>query len=143
MQSLHTLINYMLLKKLIKSGKQSSSLTIQRNFTILMRGNNILKLAVLKLLVPVSFKIKKIGYIKYKLPILIHYYSSIKVALTWLFKAANSKNSNKFSFIKALYLECHNVLKEQGVAYTLKQQYIKKALINRIFVYLLKYKTLK
>lgn len=41
------------------------------------------------------------------------------------------------SFIKALYLECYDVLKQQGIAYNYKQQYIKKALTNRIFVYLI------
>lgn len=41
-------------------------------------------------------------------------------------------------FVKALYLECYDVLKKQGLAYNYKQQYIKKALINRIFIYLIK-----
>lgn len=41
-------------------------------------------------------------------------------------------------FIKALYLECCDVFKKQGVAYNYKQQYIKKALINRIFISLIK-----
>ncbi len=38
--------------------------------------------------------------------------------------------------MKALYLECYDVLKKQGLAYEYKQQYIKKALTNRIFTYL-------
>ena len=41
------------------------------------------------------------------------------------------------SFVKALYLECYDVLKKQGIAYNYKQQYIKKALTNRIFIYLI------
>lgn len=44
------------------------------------------------------------------------------------------------SFTKALYLECCDVLKKQGIAYNYKKQYIKKALTNRIFIYLIKNK---
>lgn len=38
---------------------------------------------------------------------------------------------------KCLYLESIDVLKNQGYAYTLKQHYIKKALISRVFIYLI------
>lgn len=41
------------------------------------------------------------------------------------------------SFVKALYLECYDVFKKQGLAYSYKQQYIKKALTNRIFIHLI------
>lgn len=40
-------------------------------------------------------------------------------------------------FVKAFYLECYDVLKKQGIAYNYKKQYIKKALTNRIFIYLI------
>lgn len=136
MYILNYLIYFLLIKKLIKSGKQHKSLTI-KNHLLLLTNNNILLHAILKLIVPITFKIKKIGYIKYQIPILIHYYKSIKLALTWLIKAAKAKSFNKISFTKALYLECYDVLKKQGIAYNYKQQYIKKALTNRIFIYLI------
>lgn len=136
MYILNYLIYFFLIKKLIKSGKQHKSLSI-KNHLLLLINNNILLYAILKLIVPITFKIKKIGYIKYQIPILIHYYKSIKLALTWLIKAAKIKSFNKMSFIKALYLECYDVFKEQGIAYNYKQQYIKQALTNRIFIYLI------
>lgn len=136
MYILNYLIYFLLIKKLIKSGKQHKSLTI-KNHLLLLTNNNILLHTILKLIVPITFKIKKIGYIKYQIPILIHYYKSIKLALTWLIKAAKAKSFNKISFTKALYLECYDVLKKQGIAYNYKQQYIKKALTNRIFIYLI------
>lgn len=40
-------------------------------------------------------------------------------------------------FVKALYLECYDVLKKQGISYNYRKQYIKKALTNRIFIYLI------
>lgn len=43
-------------------------------------------------------------------------------------------------FVKALYLECYDIEKSQGLAYTYKQQYIKKALANRIFIHLISLK---
>lgn len=44
------------------------------------------------------------------------------------------------SFYKALYLECLDVIKKQSDAYKYKQNFIKKALINRIFIYLINFK---
>ena len=137
MFSLNSLIYFLLIKKFIKSGKQYKSINIKKNLLLLI-NKNILLYAVLKLIVPITFKIKKIGHIKYQIPILIHYYKSINLALKWLIKAAKIKSFNKISFIKALYLECYDVFKKQGIAYNYKQQYIKKALINRIFIYLIK-----
>lgn len=137
MYILNYLIYFLLIKKLIKSGKQHKSLTIKNHLLLLVNNNNILLHTILKLIVPITFKIKKIGYIKYQIPILIHYYKSIKLALTWLIKAAKAKSFNKMSFTKALYLECYDVFKKQGIAYNYKQQYIKKALTNRIFIYLI------
>lgn len=136
MYSLKTLIYFLLIKKLIKSGKQCKSIKIKNN--LLLLNNNILLYAILKLIIPITFKTKKIGHIKYQIPILTHYYKSINLALIWLIKAAKIKSFNKMSFIKALYLECYDVFKKQGLAYNYKQQYIKKALINRIFIYLIK-----
>ena len=137
MYYLNSLIYFLLIKKFIKSGKQYKSINIKKNLLLLI-NKNILLYAVLKLIVPITFKIKKIGHIKYQIPILIHYYKSINLALKWLIKAAKIKSFNKISFIKALYLECYDVFKKQGIAYNYKQQYIKKALINRIFIYLIK-----
>lgn len=137
MYSLNSLIYFLLIKKLIKSGKQYKSIKIKKNL-LLLTNNNILLYAILKLIVPITFKIKKIGHIKYQIPILTHYYKSINLALVWLIKAAKIKSFNKMPFVKALYLECYDVLKKQGLAYNYKQQYIKKALINRIFIYLIK-----
>lgn len=131
------LINFILIKKLLKTGKQRNSISIKNNLLLLTYNNNLLQQAILKLLIPINFNVKKIGYIKYHIPVLIHYYKSICLALSWLFKAAKIKSSNNTCFIKALYLECYNVLKQQGTAYNYKQQYIKKALINRVFNYLI------
>lgn len=136
MYSLDYLIFFLLIKKLVKSGKQHKSIHI-KNHLLLLNNSNILVYAVLKLIIPITFKIKKIGYIKYQIPILIHYYKSINLALTWLIKAAKIKSFNKMPFVKALYLECYDVFKKQGLAFNYKQQYIKKALTNRIFIYLL------
>lgn len=132
-----SLISLLLVKKLIKSGKQHKSILLNKYLLLLSKKNNILIRAILKLIVPVTFKTKKIGHIKYQIPILTHYYKSIKLAIYWLFKAAKLKSFNKMSFIKAMYLECHDVLKKQGIAYNYKQQYIKKTLANRIFIYLI------
>ena len=137
MYSLNSLIYFLLIKKLIKSGKQYKSIKIKKNL-LLLTNNNILLYAILKLIVPITFKIKKIGHIKYQIPILTHYYKSINLALVWLIKAAKIKSFNKMPFVKALYLECYDVLKKQGLAYNYKQQYIKKSLTNRIFIYLIK-----
>lgn len=138
MYSLNSLISFLLIKKLIKSGKQHKSIAINKHLLLLTKNNNnILTQAILKLIVPINFKIKKIGHIKYQIPILTHYYKSINLALTWLIKAAKIKSSNKMSFVKALYLECYDIFKKQGIAYNYKQQYIKKALTNRIFIYLI------
>ena len=41
------------------------------------------------------------------------------------------------SIYKALYLESVDVLKHQGEAYSIKNNYIKKALISRVFIYLM------
>ena len=137
MYSLNSLIFFLLIKKLIKSGNQHKSLSIKKHLFLLIKNNNIFLYAILKLIVPITFKIKKIGNIKYQIPILTHYYKSINLALIWLIKAAKIKSFNKMSFVKALYLECYDVLKKQGIAYNYKQQYIKKALTNRIFIYLI------
>lgn len=132
-----SLITLLLIKKCIKSGKQSKSISIKKHL-LLLNHNNILLSAILKLIVPITFKIKKLGHIKYNIPILTHYYKSINLALRWLIKAAKIKSFNKMPFIKALYLECYDILKKQGIAYNYKQQYIKKILTNRIFIYLIK-----
>lgn len=137
MYSLNSLISFLLIKKLIKSGKQHKSINIKEHLILLTKNNNVLLHAILKLIVPINFKIKKIGHIKYQIPILIHYYKSINLALAWLIKAAKIKSFNKMPFVKALYLECYDVLKKQGIAYNYKQQFIKKALTNRIFIYLI------
>lgn len=80
MYSLNSLIYFLLIKKLIKSGKQYKSIKIKKNL-LLLTNNNILLYAILKLIVPITFKIKKIGHIKYQIPILTHYYKSINLAL--------------------------------------------------------------
>ena len=80
MYSLNSLIYFLLIKKLIKSGKQYKSINIKKNLLLLI-NKNILLYAVLKLIVPITFKIKKIGHIKYQIPILTHYYKSINLAL--------------------------------------------------------------
>ena len=80
MYSLNSLIYFLLIKKLIKSGKQYKSNKIKKNL-LLLTNNNILLYAILKLIVPITFKIKKIGHIKYQIPILTHYYKSINLAL--------------------------------------------------------------
>ncbi len=136
MYSLNNLIFFLLIKKIIKSGKQHKSFNIQNNLLLFTNNNKLLLAAILKLIVPINFKIKKIGYIKYQIPILAHYYKSINLALKWLIKAAKIKSFNKMPFVKALYLECYDVLKKQGIAFNYKEQYIKKALTNRIFTYL-------
>ena len=140
MYSLNYLISFLLIKKLIKSGKQRKSMAINKHLLLLTKNNNILTKAILKLIIPVTFKTKKIGHIKYQIPILTHYYKSINLALTWIIKAAKIKSFNKMSFVRALYLECYDVFKKQGLAYNYKQQYIKKALTNRIFIYLINIK---
>nr|CAA73003.1 ribosomal protein S7 [Eimeria tenella] len=137
MYSLNNLIYFLLIKKLIKSGNQHKSISLKKNLLLLI-NDKVLLYAILKLIVPITFKIKKIGYIKYQIPTLTHYYKSINLALIWLIKAAKIKSFNKMPFIKALYLECYDVLKKQGIAYNYKQQYIKKSLTNRIFIYLIK-----
>lgn len=81
MYSLNSLISLLLIKKLIKSGKQRKSISLKEHLLLLTKNNNILLYAILKLIVPVSFNIKKIGHIKYKIPVLIHYYRSINLAL--------------------------------------------------------------
>lgn len=79
--SLNSLILFLLIKKLIKSGKQSKSISIKKNLLFLTKNNNILLYAILKLIIPITFKIKKIGNIKYQIPSLTHYYKSINLAL--------------------------------------------------------------
>lgn len=143
MYSLNTLLFFLLIKKLIKSGKQRTSISLKQDFILLVRNTTILKQSILNLIVPIKFNFKKIGVIQYQIPVVTHYYNSLKLAITWLIKAATLKKNNKTSFAKALYLECHEVLKQQGIAYTLKQQYIKKALTNRIFLYLITSKKVK
>lgn len=80
MYSLNSLIYFLLIKKLTKSGKQYKSIILKKNFLKIV-NNNILVYTILKLTVPIVFKIKKIGFIKYQIPILIHYYKSINLAL--------------------------------------------------------------
>ena len=138
-----SLISLLLVKKLLKAGKQHKSISLNKQLLLLAERNNILLRALLKLMVPVTFKTTKIGHIKYQIPILTHYYRSIKLAIYWLFKAAKVKSFNKMPFVKAVYLECHDVIKKQGIAYTYKQQYIKKTLANRIFIHLLTIKKIK
>ncbi len=82
MPSLNSLLFFLLIKKLIQSGKQSKSITIQKQFFLLTKDNNLFLHTILKLIVPVTFKIKQIGHIKYQIPILTHYYKSINLALT-------------------------------------------------------------
>ena len=132
-----SLIFLLLEKKLLKSGKQHKSISLNKQLLLLTKEKNILLRAILKLITPVTFKTKKIGHIKYQIPILTHYYKSIKLAIYWLVKAARVRSFNKMPFVKAIYLECHDVIKKQGIAYTYKQQYIKKTLANRIFIYLI------
>ena len=81
MYSLNSLIFFLLIKKLIKSGNQHKSLSIKKHLFLLIKNNNIFLYAILKLIVPITFKIKKIGNIKYQIPILTHYYKSINLAL--------------------------------------------------------------
>ena len=76
------LINNLLLKKLLKSGKQTKALKINKYLNLLSNNNNIFKKAILNLIVPINFKEKKLGSITYKIPYLIHYYKSINLALT-------------------------------------------------------------
>lgn len=131
-----TIILYNLIKKLIRSGNQHKALQIKK-FLVKIEKNRVILNAISKLLVPFSFKNKKIGHITYSIPVNIHYYKSINLALKWLIKAAKLKSHNKMSFFKAFYFECLDVIKNQGLAYNYKQQYIKKALVNRIFVHLI------
>lgn len=135
-----SLISLFLIKKLLKTGKQHKSISLNKQLLLLIKDNDILLRAILKLLVPITFKTKKIGHIKYQIPVLTHYYKSIKLATYWLIKAAKIKSFNKMPFVKALYLECYDIEKSQGLAYTYKQQYIKKALANRIFIHLISLK---
>lgn len=138
-----SLISLLLIKKLLKSGKQHKSISLNKQLLLLTKGNNIVLRAILKLIMPITFKTKKIGHIKYQIPIVTHYYKSIKLAIYWLFKAAKVKSFNKMPFIKAIYLECYDVVKKQGIAYTYKQQYVSKTLANRIFIYLITLKKIK
>ena len=135
-----SLISLFLIKKLLKSGKQHKAISLNKQLLLLIKGNDILLRAILKLIVPITFKTKKIGHIKYQIPILTHYYKSIKLAIYWLLKAAKVKSFNKIPLVKAIYLECYDILKKQGTAYTYKQQYIRKALANRIFIHLISLK---
>ncbi|EPT24417.1 ribosomal protein S7, partial (apicoplast) [Toxoplasma gondii ME49] len=66
----------------------------------------------------------------------IIYKKSLFKAISWLVKAIKNKSKNKISTYKKLYLECDNILKQQGKAYQLKYNFSKKALINRILIYL-------
>ena len=138
--TLKYLIDTILIKKLLKSGKQTKSNYILSNLDILTKKNNLFQKAILHLLVPVEFKSKKVGSITYNIPILIHYLKSIHLAVSWIIKAAKIKSINKVPMYKSLYLESIEVLKNQGLAYSYKQQHIKKALINRIFIYLIAFK---
>ncbi len=81
MYFLNSLILFCLIKKLIKAGKQRKSIAIKEHIQLLTKHNNILLYAVLKLIVPVTFKVKKVGHIKYQIPILTNYYKSINLAL--------------------------------------------------------------
>lgn len=80
MYSLNNLIYFLLIKKLIKSGNQHKSISLKKNLLLLI-NKKILLYAILKLIVPITFKVKKIGYIKYQIPTLTHYYKSINLAL--------------------------------------------------------------
>lgn len=79
---LNTINNTLLLKKLLHSGKQSKALKIKKNLFTLLNNQILFKKAILKLVVPINFKIKKVGSIKYHIPQLIHYYKSINLAIT-------------------------------------------------------------
>lgn len=76
----------LLIQKLINSGKKNKALCIHNNFNLLLKKtlckNNILQQAVFNLIVPINFKSKKIGFVKYQIPYIIHYYKSINLALT-------------------------------------------------------------
>ena len=76
-----SLISLFLIKKLLKSGKQHKAISLNKQLLLLIKGNDILLRAILKLIVPITFKTKKIGHIKYQIPILTHYYKSIKLAI--------------------------------------------------------------
>ncbi|EPT24389.1 ribosomal protein S7 (apicoplast) [Toxoplasma gondii ME49] len=134
-------IIFYLIQKLILSGKKRKTGNLVLNFLILFKRKNKdylynLEKIIIKLMVFFTFKMKKINTSIYQVPQPIIYKKSLFKAISWLVKAIKNKSKNKISTYKKLYLECDNILKQQGKAYQLKYNFSKKALINRILIYL-------
>ncbi|PFH30590.1 ribosomal protein S7 (apicoplast) [Besnoitia besnoiti] len=134
-------IIFHLIQKLLISGKKQQTGNLILNFLILFKKKNknylsLLEKIILKLMVFFTFKMKKINLSIYQVPQPIIYKKALFKAILWLIKAVKNNSKNKIALYKKLYLECDNILKQQGKAYQLKYNYSKKALINRILIYL-------
>ncbi|PHJ25378.1 ribosomal protein s7 (apicoplast) [Cystoisospora suis] len=134
-------IIFNLIQKILISGKKKKTGNLILNFLILFKKKDKnylfnLEQIIIKLMVFFTFKLKKINYSIYQVPKSITYKKAILKAILWLIKAVKIKSKNKIPLYKKLYLECQNILKQQGKAYQLKYNYSKKALINRILIYL-------
>lgn len=134
-------IIFNLIQKILISGKKKKTGNLILNFLILFKKKNnnyliTLEQIIIKLMVFFTFKLKKINSLVYQIPKSITYKKAILKAILWLIKAIKIKSKNKIPLYKKLYLECQNILKQQGKAYQLKYNFSKKALINRILIYL-------
>lgn len=134
-------IIFNLIQKILISGKRKKTGNLILNFLILLKKKkkdylNDLKKIILKLMVFFTLKLKKINYLIYQIPKPINYKKALLKAISWLIKSVKNKYKNKLPFYQKLYLECENVLKNQGKAYQLKYNFSKKALINRVISYL-------
>lgn len=134
-------IIFNLIQKILISGKKRKTGNLILNFLILFKKKkkdylNDLKKIILKLMVFFTLKLKKINSLIYQIPKPINYKKALLKAISWLIKAVKNKAKNKLPFYQRLYLECENVLKNQGKAYQLKYNFSKKALINRVVTYL-------
>lgn len=115
---LSNLINIFLIKKLTKSGKKRSALTLINTFSVLIKDERLLYSALLTLLIPIKHNIKSKKTFAGTKYTFLHFSKALSIALNQLIKSALIRKRKKMSFSKALYLECHDVLKKRGLAYT-------------------------
>lgn len=130
--NLYNLINIILIKKLVKSGKKRSCLIIINSLLILLKEESFFYGVLLRLMPPTQ---QYNGYNKFLSKnkyVFIHFYKSLSLALNWLIKGALIRKNRKMSLSKALYLECCDVSKKRGSAYMLRKNYLKQ-LINSAY----------
>lgn len=58
---------------------------------------------------------------------------TLNYVLIWKITGRKIAGALILKLFMAMYLECYDIEKKQGLAYAYKQKYIRKALVNKIF----------